>query len=198
MRFCGTSLSPLPYCKPSSGLQHRKTVNNTGSLSCILASQPLFLIWYFCAKVLHCCQQSPPTQNPQDFPSLIQNCNQVTSLGESSGAASWFKMLCIWELLCRLPACWTGSISKRKSGKLAGTNCQNAHVTAQHESDGEEGIPANALLTDLLTWVSHSLSLCLLHLLKSHKLYKLPTSQHHEGQIWWWNYYSEFIERGGW
>lgn len=40
-----------------------------------------FFIRYLCAKSLQSFQQLPPTQNPQDFPSLIQNCNQVRSPG---------------------------------------------------------------------------------------------------------------------
>ncbi len=73
----------------SSREQNTIKVNSTGGLCCILASHPVFffIYIYLCAKSLQSCQQLPPTQNPQDFPSLIQNCNQVRSPGEKLGCS---------------------------------------------------------------------------------------------------------------
>lgn len=50
-------------------------------LCCFSASTGLFFCFVCCAVCLQSSQPLPPTQNPQDFPSLVQNCNQVGTLG---------------------------------------------------------------------------------------------------------------------
>lgn len=118
----------------------------------------MFLLKYLCAKSAECCQQLPPTQNPQDFPLLIQNCNQVTSLGKSQDAGIsdcdvlWMD---IYEKKKKvvLPArMWSQEHKRGNSGKLSGADCQNAHMTVTYGSNGEDGFsrhdPANAPTCD--------------------------------------------------
>lgn len=164
-------------------------VNSTGGLCCILASHPLFFIWYLCAKSRQSCQQLPPTQNPQDFPSLIQNCNQLWSPGQSWGVASWVLGCSVDgnKLLCCLPTCQARSIREGKVENepvlIARTLTWLQHMGATVRRDSMRNIPANALTHDTQLHYHTDLR-CISTFLEPHRLCKQST-QHTEGWIRW-------------
>lgn len=188
----------------SSREENTITVNNTGGLCYILASQPVFLFDILCAKSLLSFQQLPPTQNPQDFPSLIQNCNQVRSLGgESRGAAS---RVCDvrWMATNCCAACQHVEPGALEREKWKINRRRLPERSRDRYNTWERWCLAWGTFQQKCTDMWHSITAshrnpqCGLYVLEPHKLCK-PSTQHTEGQIAWWTITDSFrvvIKRG--